>query len=99
MGLEFRRVLVRSRAVLGDRAADVVAGHRRIVDLGDGDRDAAGVALEVVGAVGGAVVSDRVVEAGRAVVVGGRRVGDGAGGQVDRAVGVRGRGEDRKSVV
>src|SRR5205823_5946040 len=81
------------RAVLGDRAADVVAAHRRVVALGDRDADRAGVALEVVGAGGGAVVSDRVVEAGRAVVVGGRRVGDGAGGQVDGAVGVRGRGD------
>src|SRR5438477_208718 len=93
MGLEFRRVLVRSRAVLGDRAADVVAGHRRIVDLGDGDRDAAGVALEVVGAVGGAVVADRVVEIGRASCRGGGGVGDGAGGVVDRGGGVRGRGD------
>src|SRR5207248_2294653 len=66
------------RAVLGDRAADVVAGDRGVCVLCDRVAVRAGVALEVVGAGGGAVVADRVVEAGRAVVVGGRRVGDGA---------------------
>src|SRR5205823_2342992 len=69
------------------------AGHRRIVDLGDGDRDAAGVALEVVGAVGGAVVADRVVEDGRRVKFGHWRIWYAAGCQVKRAVGVRGRGD------
>src|SRR5207249_1255810 len=81
-------------AVLSHRRQGVAGGDRRVVDLGDGEGCGGGGRLEVVGAVGRAVVADGVGEAGRPVVV--RTGGEDDAGPADRrrAAGRVGHGGD-----
>src|SRR5207244_1858014 len=65
----------RHRCVFGGLPG-VGVGGGGVVDLGDGDADGAGGGHRVGGAVGGPIVANGVAEAGRAVVIGVRRVGD-----------------------